>query len=233
MTCDTKPTKNGIFRAHLEKFAKKYLPKNNKCYNNGGNKINIKNLKPNSTIFYFASNERDFTKKIISREKAYNKLENSGIVNVDENGNTLMHIKCPQLYYNSNGNIYSRHIHFVYWNDSIKDWNNDLYTLQILCDVDKEFLKKYMNKVIIVDARPLSDYKKAHFTGSVNLPYNKRWTEDSILEELKKNVKKYDCNKLAPMILYCSKNCNMAKKLYIKLNKFGFYNTVHINEDLV
>ncbi len=233
MTCNIKPTKEGIFKAHLEGFAKKNLPKDNKCYNNNGNKIEIKKLKPNTTIFYFATNERDFTKKNISRTKAYNNLENSGVVNVNEEGNTSVYLKCPQLYSNTDGNVYSRHMHFLYWDNDKKIWNENLYTLQILCEVDEEFVKKNMNKTIIVDTRPSNEYKKSHVKGAINLPYNKRWSEESILDEFKNGIKKYDGNKLVPIILYCSEGCNMAKKLYIKLNKLGFYNTVHAKDSLL
>ena len=33
---------------------------------------------------------------------------------------------------------------------------------------------------------------------------------------------------LSPIILYCySKDCDAAEKVYEKLNKMGFYNTLH------
>jgi len=227
MTCQNKPIKNGIYKAHLEHFTEKNLPKDNKCFHKNGNKITISKLKPNKTIFYFATNENDFTKTIKSQNEAYNNLKNSGVVRVNKDGEANAYLKCPQLYKNSDGNVYSRHMHFVYWNDEKKLWDKNLYTQQILCDVNEDFVKKHMKDSIIIDARTPEYYEKSHVKGAINLPYNKRWTEECVLEELKKGMKNYKGNKLVPIILYCAKGCNAANKLYQKLNKLGFYNTMH------
>ena len=233
MTCMNKPTKNGVYKAHLEHFSEKHLPKDNKCFHNDGHKIEMSKLKPNKTIFYFASNERDFTKSINSQLKAYDNLKNSGVVRVNKEGEASVYLKCPQLYSNVDGNVYSRHMHFVYWNDDKKTWDKNLYTQQILCDVDEDFVKKHMKKSIVIDARPCDLYNKSHFKGAINLPYNKKWTEKSLLEEFKKGMKNYDGNKLVPIIIYCSKNSDMGHKLYTKLNKLGFYNTMHVEGNLI
>ena len=46
--------KNEIFKAELQHFADKNLPKDNKPYHNkDANKVHIIGLKPNKTIFYF------------------------------------------------------------------------------------------------------------------------------------------------------------------------------------
>jgi hypothetical protein len=39
-------------------------------------------------------------------------------------------------------------------------------------------------------------------------------------------------NKLVPIIIYCSGKMNEGMKLYKKLNKLGFYNTLHITVNL-
>lgn len=227
MTCKNKPIKNGIYRAKLAHFSERNLPKNNKCFHHkNGNKIIISKLKPNKKIFYFATNKRDFTKDIKSQLEAYGSLKNCGIAKVNKNGTAIAYLKCPQLYKNTNNNIYSRHIHFLYWDDDEKMWNKDLYTQQILCDVNEKFVKKYIKKSIIIDARKEKYYNKSHLKNSINIPYNIKWTEKSILEKLKENIKNYNGNKLIPIILYSSKKYNEADKLYKKLNNFGFYNTM-------
>jgi rhodanese-related sulfurtransferase len=236
MTCENKPTKNGIYKAHLENFVVKNLPKDNKCYHNKDkdtNKIKMSKLKPNKTIFYFATNDNDFTKNIKPQIEAYENLKNSGVTIINKDGEGIAYLKCPQLYSNTDGNIYSRHIHFLYWDDNKGTWDNNLYTQQVLCDVNEEFVKKYMKKSIIIDARSAEYYNKSHVKGAINLPYDKRWNEKSVLEELKKGMNNYDGNKLVPIILYCAKNCNASNKLYQKLNKLGFYNTMHAEGNLL
>lgn len=234
LTCKNKPIKNKIYKAHLEAFAEKNLPKDNKCFfNKNTSKIELSNLTPNKTIFYFATNERDFTKSIKPQIEAYDNLKNSGVVRINKDGEAIAHLKCPQLYVNTNGNVYSRHIHFLYWNDEKKMWDKNLYTQQILCSVDEEFVKINMKKAIIIDARSNDYYLKSHVKGSINLPYNKRWTEESVKSEFKKGIKNYDGNKLVPIIIYCAKGCSLSEKLYEKLNKLGFYNTMHADGNLL
>jgi rhodanese-related sulfurtransferase len=234
MTCNIKETKNGIFKAHLEEFADKNLPKDNKLYENKhANKITISNLNSNKTIFYFATNERDFTKSIQPRVIAYDNLKNSGVVKVNNDGEAIVYLKCPQLYVNNNEKIYSRHMHFLYWDNEKKMWNKNLYTRQILCNVNEKFVKDNIRKSVIIDARPLENYNKSHIKGSINLPYNIKWTEKSVLEELKKRNEKYDMNKLVPIIIYCSEGCNASNLLYDKLNKLGFYNIMHAEGNLL
>lgn len=228
ITCKNKPIKNGIYKAHLEHFTDKNLPKDNKCYHHkNGNKIIMLKLKPNKTVFYFATTERDFTKSINPQIKAYDNLKNSGVVRVNKDGEAVAYLKCPQLYRNVNDDVYSRHMHFLYWDDDKKLWDKNLYTQQILCNVNDAFVKKYTKKSIIIDARSSEYYNKSHVKSAVNLPYNKRWTEESVIEELKKGMKNYNGNKLVPIIIYCSKGNNYGDKLYHKLNKLGFYNTMH------
>jgi rhodanese-related sulfurtransferase len=234
ITCQNKPTKNGIYKAHLETFSDKNLPKNNKCYHDkNGIKIQMSKLKPNKTIFYFAANENDFTKSIKPQIEAYDNLKNSGVVRVNKDGETITYLKCPQLYINTDGNVYSRHMHFLYWDDDKDIWDKNLYTQKILCDVNEEFVKTHMKKSIIIDARSPEYYNKSHVKGAINLPYNKKWNEESVIEELSKGMKKYDGNKLVPIILYCAKGSNEGHKLYHKLNKLGFYNTMHAEGNLL
>lgn len=227
ITCDNKSVKNGVYKAHLEEFVQKQLPKNNKLYHHkSSQKIEVKNLKPNKTIFYFATNYNDFTKKIKNRSLAYGKLENSGVTSTDENGTAIIHINCPQLYMNDNKKVYSRHFHFLYWDNKEKSWNENLYTKPILCEIKKDEIKDILsNKIVFVDARLEEEYNKKHIPNTISMPYNKRWTKDSIMEKIKTVIK--DCSdKLVPILIYCN-NYEDGIKLYTKLNKLGFYNTMH------
>jgi hypothetical protein len=213
MTCLYKPVKNGIYEAHLEHFAEKQLPKDNKCFHKKDEniqKIKLSNLTPNKTIFYFGANERDFTKSIQSRLKAYGKLENSGVVRANKEGEAIVYLYCPQLYINYDDKVYSRHLHFLYWNDNLNKWNKNLYTQQVLCNISKELLEKQMKKICLVDVR---------LEGS--MPYNKRWTVEKVFEAL--GIK--DGNKLVPIVLYGKKDIDIVQQMHDKLNKLGFLNT--------
>jgi hypothetical protein len=197
------------------------LPENNKIYHQKlCPKIKISGLKPNKSIFYFGAENRDFTKKIQYRLIAYGKLKNSGVAKVDENGNCTIYLNCPQLYINNNEKVYSRHFHYLYWDEKKLEWNKNLYTQQILCNVNKDFLLKYMKKSILVNPDILENLSTNNI---ISIPYNKNWTETSIFSLIKKK------DKLVPIIIY-SKESENCIKLYKKLNKLGFYNTVYFTK---
>lgn len=226
LTCNKKPIKNGIYKANVQHFVLDQLPKNNKCYHNKTNqKITLSGLKPNKTIFYFAASENDFTKKIKDQLKAYGKLKNNGVVKVDKNGDAILHLNCPQIYINRDGNVYSRHLHFMYYDDKKNNWNVDLFTHKVLCDVNKDFVEKYIKKVVIIDSRLKEEYDKDHLKNSISLPFNKKITEEMVMKNIQ-SVKISCDNKLFPIIIYCDNNED-GFKLYQKLNKLGFYNTMH------
>lgn len=223
---------------------RQYLPVNNAITNSTGfespNDLDLKQnafsktvllerLKPNTTIFFFASNIPipDFTANITPFKKAYGHLENSGVVKTDNNGKVSFKINCPRVYLAEDGEIYSRHIHWIYWNKKSKSWGNNIYTHQIFCNVDKKFVKKYVgnvsNKVILIDALSEESYNERHIPGAVNLPASKKWSLDEIIRVLPSGT-----HSTTPIIIYCySPECTAGEKLWMQMNKLGFYNTMH------
>lgn len=200
------------------------------------NKITLTRLKPNKFILYFATNSRDFALPQMKFADAYNHLENSGTTRTNNKGSTNIYIHCPQVYIAEDGNVYSRHLHLVYWDDKKQDWDEDIYTHQIFCNVTKEFVKKHIksksnkksSKVLIIDALPEEYYNKKHIKGAINLPADNNWTLESVMERLPQGT-----HSTTPMIIYCySAECTAAEKLYNKLNKLGFYNTMHYLEGI-
>ncbi len=230
-TCSTRPMKKRIYLAKIENFFDEKLPKSTKKYNQSSKStyhIKLEGLKPNTHIFYFASEPRDFRKPILSMQKAYNNLKNSGVTKSDKSGKVTFYLKCPQIYRNDDGKIYSRHFHFLYWDKKNKNWNKRIYTHQIFCDIHQNNVKDYMksNKVTVINALPTKYYCEKHIKGSINIPSKKSYTEKSIMKIIKKHNKHF--KKLDPIIVYCySSKCSAAKKLLNKLNKLGFYNTLH------
>jgi rhodanese-related sulfurtransferase len=223
---------------------RQYLPPNNTIKPSNGNEtLILEGLRPHKTIIYFASNSPipDFTANINSFVNAYNKLQNSGVGKTDNKGNITIKLNCPQVYLAEDNKVYSRHIHWIYWNDKTQKWNTEIYTHQIFCNVNRDFIKKIIkhnsvknnsmknnsmknnSKVLIIDALSPEYYNQKHIKGAINIPGNSTLTMKMLLDKLPKNT-----SSTTPMILYCySPECNAAEKLWKQLNQFGFYNTMH------
>lgn len=208
---------------------RQYLPATSTLRENphGKERIILEGLKPNLTLFYFATNSRDFTLKTKRFADAYDVLQNSGVVKTDSKGTVEVKVGCPQVYIAEDGEVYSRHFHILYWNNKGKGtWENKIYTHQIFCNVDRNFVKKMMKnpKVVIVDALTEDYYNQKHIKGAVNIPaHAHKWTLKEVLERLPKGT-----TSTTPIILYCySPECNAAEKLWEQLNRLGFYNTMH------
>ena len=101
-------------------------------------------------------------------------------------------------------------------------WNPNLYTQPLICNVNQEFVKKNMNKALVIDALPEKMYEKKHIKGAINIPYNK--TISNALLRKKCAISNFNI----PIIVYCySKECDAGHKLIKKLNKLGYNNNVH------
>jgi rhodanese-related sulfurtransferase len=232
-SCSKKPIKDGIYKAHIEKFIFSKLPKDNKHFHKTGSPSKIiSGLKPDTCIFYFATKERLFTSPLKKFEDAYGNLINSGCTKTDSKGNAKIFLKCPQIYISLNGNVYNRHLHFIYWDDKNKLWCKSLFTQPLICHVKNDFVEKYKNKALLIDALPEEIYNKKHIKGAVNLPANKRWTENT-LQKLITMKKMPHKNKQIPIIVYCyNKKCNASIKVINKLNKLGYYNIVDFEDGI-
>jgi len=227
ITCHGKPTKNGHYKAHLQHFAAKALPKDNTHYHDKtGSKFMLDNAKANRCIFYFGTTGRDFTLPIQMREKAYGNLKNSGVTRTDSDGNATIYLHCPQIYMNDDGKAYHRHFHFMYYDETTKSWENDLFTQPILCQIKKSEIAKYP-KAVLVDARSSHVYEEKHLPHAISIPVDEIVSVKSVFNAI--HHVKPDCeDKLVPIIVYCQKNCTASSHLADKLNKLGFYNIMEI-----
>lgn len=180
------------------------------------NIFNIDHLEPNKFIFYFAAMSKSIDNNVIKNKKqAYGRLTNSGMGKTDKNGKITIHLACPQIYKNEDGKIYTRHLHFVYWDTN--KWDDQLFTIPIICSFDHLFISP---KVRLIDARSNSLYKKFHVANSINLNEKNIDSMDDV-EILKLlNVR----NKNIPIIVYSGKNSKNAINVLRKLNRRGFYN---------
>lgn len=198
--------------------------------NNKLETVRLQGLKPNTKLFYFATNNKDFRGNIEHFADAYDRLQNSGVARTNAKGNVEIRVGCPQVYLAEDGNVYSRHFHIIYWRGNRKSrkgsWDTKIYTHQIFCNVDKAFVRKIIvakSGVVIIDALDKSYYEKTHIPGAVNLPASHKWSLAEIMQRLPKGT-----NATTPIIIYCySPECNAAEKLWLQLNRLGFYNTMH------
>ena len=192
--------------------------------------VRLEGLKPNSVLFYFATNSKDFRDNIEHFADAYDKLQNSGVVRTNAKGHVEVRVGCPQVYLAEDGNVYSRHFHIIYWNAKLNGWDKKIYTHQIFCNVNKAFVRKMISakskstkNVVIVDALDKSYFEKNHIPGAVNLPASHKWTLAEVMQRMPKGV-----NATTPIIIYCySPTCTAAEKLWMQMTTLGFYNTMH------
>ena len=152
-SCEKKPIKDGIYKAHIEKFIFSKIPKDNKHFHKVGSPSKIiSGLKPDTCIFYFGTKERLFTSPLKKFEDAYGNLVNSGCTKTDSKGNAKIFLNCPQLYISLDGKVYNRHLHFIYWDEKNKIWSKTLFTQPLTCNVDKEFVEKHRRNTLLIDA---------------------------------------------------------------------------------
>jgi rhodanese-related sulfurtransferase len=220
--------KSGLYKLkNADTHLRAYLPVTNaiKTNSQGKETVKLEGLKPNRTLFYFATNSKELTKAVKHFKDAYDTLQNSGVVKTNSKGKVTVKVDCPQVYLAEDGNVYSRHFHIIYWRGSHESgsWDSRIYTHQIFCQVNKAFVKRMLGKVIILDALTPEYYNKTHIPGAINIPASQNWTLEEVMDILPKGT-----NSTTPMIIYCySPECTAAEKLWEKLNRLGFYNTMH------
>ena len=150
----------------IEDFIFSKIPNNNKHYHKiGAPSKEISGLKPNTCLFYFGTQKRLLTSPLKKFEDAYGNLKNSGVTRTDAKGNAKIFLDCPQIYISLNGNVYNRHLHFMYWNEKKNEWDKNLYTQPLLCHVDNDFVEKHSKKCLVIDALPKEYYDKKHIKG--------------------------------------------------------------------
>jgi len=190
-------------------------------------------------LFYYAAQpKKDPLLKFTEPNKAYDKLQNSGLVRVGNDGTATLHLKCPQNYLEKG--MWYPHVHFVVSNKAHTKWMPNLYTRLVLCPVDKTFIKHAIqtDKYMILNALPMEEYIKGHIPCSFPLPYNTlgKLKDSQIISYVKemsihhKSMSNYISKKKdniyhVPIVVYCyNKKCDASIKLIQRLWKIGFRN---------
>jgi rhodanese-related sulfurtransferase len=201
--------------------------------------LNITNLGSPRYLFYYAAQPKKTTSlKYIEPDKAYDKLQNSGLVKVGKDGHVILHLRCPQNYIEKG--LWYPHVHFLISNKNNTKWMPNLYTRLVLCPVDKTFMKHAIqtDSYMILNALPMSEYIKEHIPNSFPLPYDilGKLKDSQIISYVKemsihhKSISNYISKKKdniyhVPIVVYCyNKQCNASYKVIQRLWKIGFKN---------
>ncbi len=111
-------------------------------------KVNIGMQHVGKKVLYWAAKEKTTSHLHVNDAKsAYGNFSNSGIVVVNNSGDVLLKLSCPQIYHtipsnDSKPHTYYRHLHLVISNDAKNKWAKQIYTKIVVCRKD---LKSSMN----------------------------------------------------------------------------------------
>ena len=205
-----------------------------------GNQIILKeNINYNNKwIFYWASDSSSNMSEVESAEEAYEKLENKGLIQTDENGIAEFILNCPQPY-NVGGTIYPPHLHFVHLKDD-KHWSIEkVETIEVNCRISLDNLREIIEAGDHIIINGMVSKKEEYnipdsikVTGSIEKPkvlevlLKKIGKEKNNRDELKEiNIKKL------PIVVYSSKTSEKTISQNIKstLLENGFVNVTEYN----
>jgi hypothetical protein len=212
--------------------------------------LNIGKKHYGKKILYWSSEEKKTNSPIVlDAKKAYGNFNNSGIVNVQNTGEILIKIRCPQIYRTtSKGQNYEesfyRHLHFVISNKDNNKWGKQIYTKIVICKHNIKQIEKYIidGLHILINTLPSNYYAKDHIPNSFNLYYKdiKKMNTDNLFDwfndvcrlhypKLYKYIKDDKINIYEiPIITYCADDkCNASELATKELLQKGF---VNINE---
>jgi hypothetical protein len=180
-------------------------------------RIEVDNLPPMRSIFYFAPNhpKRGQAKELLNHADAYKGLKNSGVADVSATGKATIHIRCPQVYINEDNKVYPRHFHFYYFHKDTLVRYGPIQTRHVMCKIDKAELGRKSN-VVILDARSVKDHAKSTLFGkSTSVPSA---SSKHMVETTLSHVDKH-----TPIAIIGSDR--QVKKLKATLDSLGYTNT--------
>jgi len=213
-------------------------------------KVNIGMQHVGKKVLYWAAKEKTTSHLHVNDAKsAYGNFSNSGIVVVNNNGEVLLKLSCPQIYHtipsnDSKPHTYYRHLHLVISNNAKNKWAKQIYTKIVVCRKDLKSSMKYLKsgECIFINALPSEYYGKDHIPNSYNLTHNQvkkmsqmalfTWLEEIVKLHYPKIYNALKNNTISiyeiPIITYCAhEKCNASELLIEELMKKGI---VNVNE---
>lgn len=208
--------------------------------------INLGKKHGNCLIYYFGAKTSN---NILHGQypESYKNSSNSGLVKLDKNGKCVIHLDCPMSYKDTDFDkvgkqTYMSHIHLLVSDKSMTKWNDNLYTQNVLCHVNKKQVKSSIknHNRLIINALSSEYHNKNSIPGSHNLYYKD--AKKLSVNQIKANIMimmKRDTDFAAfvvkhklnfteiPIVVYCySKTCNAGEQLALELFRAGFTNIV-------
>ena len=207
--------------------------------------IPLEILEKNRWVFYWAAEpgvslEGD---KPEDPATSYGDESNRGLVKTDKDGNATLVLNCPKLY-KEDKQLYPRHVHYtVLTKDDV--WATKIGTLEIMCKLSLETMKKIVKKksYLILDALSKESYEEKHIPNSFLLHHESlknltKQKKDGIIKQLIKDnlevlplvqdfVDSAESIKDTPIIVYCAHSeCEASSKLADHLYSCGFFNVL-------
>ena len=171
--------------------------------------------KPNTWVFYWATQQSDNEDNIKGPGEAYGELNNRGVQKTTSEGFLEKRLNCPQLY-EVEGTVYPRHIHYVLLNKD-KTWDfENVRTRELLCSIDKEEFntKNESNTYVIIPIHEKHETDEFYLSSDMS----KQEISDTMKKYIQKNdtFKQITKDKL-PIILSCKHECSVGLLIYKKL----------------
>ena len=216
---------------------------------NGSQSTKIKfNKKYSNCLVYYWGSKNMIYNLNIEYPNSYKHSDNNGLVKLDDKGEATIFLDCPQPYKEDNIS-YMNHIHMLVSNKKMDSWSDNLFTQNILCNIGKNDVQKYLRNKnrLVINALSEEYHKKAHIPDSFNLYYkeaesmNKTKIINKIKNMVSKNTsvkelqKKYKLKiEEIPIVVYCyNKTCDAGHNLANALFKNGFTNILDYNGGII
>jgi len=213
---------------------------NNKNSGTDKTHISLGKTYANCLIHYFSSQDKHqntFEQKNVS----YQNSINSGLKKLDNKGDAILHLNCPQ-HYIEKGKAYMSHIHILVSNKNMTEWHKKIITINVLCCINKSLVKSHLkaNDRLFISALTPDDHENIAISNSFNLYYKDaikmtpKQIQNKIKEMLDKHTKfsKYvKKNKIEfmniPICIYCyNKDCSAGHQLANQIYRAGFTNII-------
>jgi hypothetical protein len=225
--------------------AKVFIPMLGKGGKSSQQEVNIDLGKKyaNRLLYYFAAKPID-APGIKKYPNVYANSTNNGLVKLDTLGKACVYVDCPSIYcdkvpkhLNKSGvkmTRYINHIHMVVSNKEMTKWEDNMFTQNVFCKINKEdYLRRVRVGVrVIINALdveyniPGTDgnilYKEAGIMSAKEL---RNRVKNIAMMKSCKHKQKVNSNNVhrLPLIVYChNPKCDAAKKLASALYNSGF-----------
>ena len=180
-------------------------------------------------LVYWASTFKANPQSIPKDEKAYDRFQNSGIVQVDPGVSSVtVQVETPSLYrtqpaarptQTTDDAIFPRHVHFAF-----DDFKEQVYTLNVIGVVNTETLRSWLTADDISPVKTISAIEPPNkeTLRADTLVLRVDASEDAIRAALPASTT--EARQRIPIVVYCKSGCNASTKMATRLQELGYLN---------